>query len=43
MRIRYDHSVIDADRKNLCLLDYPDCDAVQDISAVRRLLEKAME
>lgn len=38
VRIRYDHSVIDADWNNECLLDaFPDCNAIQDI---RRLKEK---
>ena len=36
VRIRFDHSVIDADRNSQCLLDaYPDCAAISDISAVR--------
>ena len=36
IRIRYDHSVIDADRNSECLLDaFPGCDAVNDIRAIR--------
>ena len=44
VRVRYDHSVIDADRNSQCLLDaYPDCDAVADIKAIKNILEKASE
>ena len=40
VRIGFDHSVIDADRNNVILLDaFPDCTAVQNISAVRNHLE----
>ncbi len=39
-RIRYDHSVIDADWNNECLLDtYPECDAIKDIFAIKNKLE----
>lgn len=39
-RVRYDHSVIDADRKNIGLLDgFPDCDAVSDIRAIKNRIE----
>ena len=38
--IRYDHSVIDADRNNVCLLDgFPDCDAVRDITNIKEKIE----
>ena len=41
IRVGYDHSVIDADRQNVILLDaFPDCKAVKDIAAVKACLEK---
>lgn len=44
VRIRYDHSVIDADWNNQCLLDtYPDCDAVSDIRSIKDRLESLKE
>ncbi|MBQ7979350.1 MAG: AAA family ATPase [Candidatus Methanomethylophilaceae archaeon] len=40
VRIRYDHSVIDADWNNQCLLDtYPECDAIKDIYTIKNKLE----
>lgn len=41
VRVRYDHSVIDADWNNECLLDaYPECDAVKDIGNIKDRIEK---
>lgn len=41
-RVRYDHSVIDADKENVCLLDsFPNCDAIQDIGAIRTMIFQA--
>ena len=38
-RVRYDHSVIDADKENVCLLDsFPDCDAIRDITAIKTMI-----
>ncbi|MBQ7621176.1 MAG: hypothetical protein IJV02_02035, partial [Candidatus Methanomethylophilaceae archaeon] len=40
VRIRYDHSVRDADWTNQCLLDtYPECDAIKDIYTIKNKLE----
>jgi len=40
VRIRYDHSVIDADRTNTCLLEgFPDCDAINDIYTIKKRIE----
>ncbi len=40
VRIRYDHSVIDADRTNMCLLEsFPDCDAINDIYTIKKRIE----
>ena len=44
VRIRYDHSVIDADWNNQCLLEtYPDCEAVRDIRRIKDRLESMKE
>jgi CO dehydrogenase maturation factor len=44
MRVRFDHSVIDADRNNVCLLDaFPDCEAVRDIGAIKNRIESIKE
>jgi CO dehydrogenase maturation factor len=40
VRISYDHSVIDADWNNQCLLEtYPDCAAIRDIYTIKDRLE----
>ena len=40
VRIRFDHSVIEADRTNRCLLDdFSGCDAVMDINALKDKLD----
>ncbi len=40
VRIRFDHSVMEADRNSVCLLEgYPDCDAIADIGVIKERLE----
>lgn len=40
LRVRYDRSVIEADRKDVCLLDgFPTCDAINDIRSIKRMIE----
>ena len=40
MRVRYDHSVIEADRNNVGLLDgFPECNAINDIYSIKRRIE----
>jgi len=40
VRIRYDHSVIEADRMNVCLLEgFPHCDAINDIYSIKKRIE----
>lgn len=41
VRVEYDHSVIEADRNNVILIDaFPNCTAVRNIAEVRNCLEK---
>jgi len=40
IRVRYDRSVVEADRNDVCLLDgFPACDAVYDIRSIKEMIE----
>ena len=40
LRVRFDRSVMEADKKDACLLDaFPECDAINDIRMIKRRIE----